>query len=89
MKLTEFWKYINTENSPVKISVHQNSEDSRMSRSGSMGKVIEFGSKNLCLSANLNDSSRAWNKIPNIIKESKTFTIYKKKIRQFVDTLPL
>ena len=76
IKLTEMWKANNVQDYPLKVMKTELKDEQRTSRSATSGKLIEYGHK--VTSTFINDSTRAWNKAPNNIKQSKTLFSAKK-----------
>ena len=82
VKIIEMWKSLNQSNSPVKIEVHANEINERVSRSGTAGKIVEKGTDKLSLSTCLNDSSRAWNRLPALLKDCKSIYMLKRNTKK-------
>ena len=83
------WKLINSANPPINIKAQSNNPQERISRAGTAGRLIESGFENYSLLTNINDSTRAWNRIPQHIKDCSTIGALKSKVKSFVLTLPV
>ena len=66
-----------------------NAEECVRTRSVSNGDVVVSGKTELVQSTYLSDSSKAWNKIPNEIKDCKSIGCAKNLIKKFVAKLPI
>ena len=55
----------------------------------SNGDVLEMGKTDLVQSTYLSDSSKAWNKVPQVIKDCNSIWAAKKAIKLFVADLPI
>ena len=89
IKITEAWKASHDQDYPLKIEKVKNAEECVKTRSVSNGDVVVSGKTELVQSTYLSDSSKAWNKIPNEIKDCKSIGCAKKLIKQFVAKLPI
>ena len=89
IKLTEMWKANNIHNYPLKIKTKGESEDSRVTRATTSGKLAESGKTEVIQSTYLSDASRAWNKAPESIIQCETVWKVKKEIKKFVRELPV
>ena len=89
VKIVELWKALNNVDGAVKIEVHELNQASRVTRLTSSGNPIEKGKDNLSLASCVNDSTRAWNKLPNSIKESTSVNVLKKRLRTYVKSIPI
>ena len=68
---------------------HSNDLNEPSTRSGTNGTLKELGMCKVSQATFINDSARAWNKAPNVIKECKSIYAVKKSTRTFVMSLPL
>ena len=89
IKITEAWKASQDEEYPLKIVKVKNAENCAKTRAIANGDVMVSGKTKLVQATYLSDSSKAWNKIPNDIKDCKTIWVAKKVIKKFVATLPI
>ena len=60
-----------------------------LTRSVTNGDVLEFGKTELVQSTYLSDTCKAWNIVPQNIKDCKTIWAAKKAIKSFVADLPI
>ena len=89
IKITEAWKASQDADYPLKIEKVKNPVECVKTRSITNGDVIVSGKSELVQSTYLSDTCRAWNKVPNVIKECKTIWSAKKNIKTFVANLPI
>ena len=90
IKLTEVWKALNIQNSPLNISLPLLDINARGSRSTSEGRLqINKGRSHCSQASFLNDSKKVWNAAPISIRECTSIHIVKKESKKFVSTLPL
>ena len=87
--INEAWKASSIEDYPLKFSKVKNADDCVTTRAVTNGDVQLMGKSELVQSTFLNDASKAWNKIPNEIKECKNIFTAKKAIKKFVTNLPI
>ena len=83
------WKIVNVPNNNFEIKKTELKDGMRSSRSISNGKLIENEISSRATSTFLNDSTRAWNKAPNSIKNCTSLLSAKQAIEAFVMTLPV
>ena len=67
IKLTEVWKAIHTKNSPLNIDIPTINLEQRISRSQSIGRLLNKGYTNETQSTFINDSKKVWNSAPQKI----------------------
>ena len=72
IKLTEMWKSVNLINHNLNIKRSGSKEGMRSSRSITNGRLIEEGMSSKAIGTFINDSTRAWNKAHNSIKDCKS-----------------
>ena len=80
IKITEAWKASQDSDYPLKIAKVKNAEDCVATRAISNGDIIEMGKTDLVQSTYLSDTSKAWNKAPQVINDCKTIWAAKKGI---------
>ena len=69
-KITEAWKASQDPDYPLKISKVKNAVDCVTTRAVTNGDVLEMGKTDLVQSTHLSDTSKAWNKTPEMIKKT-------------------
>ena len=89
MKLVDMWKANNCENYPTKLSKIEANESRTTTRAVTSGKLKEIGLSITAKNTFYNDGVKAWNRIPENIKNCKTIWTAKKAIKIFVKTLPM
>ena len=82
------WKSTNVPNYPIQCDKKDISQGDRVTRAAVRGDLIVKGTSTKGQASFINDASRAWNRIPENIKNTKTIFSAKSKIRVFVLTLP-
>ena len=65
--LTEVWKALHTKNSPLNIDIPTINLEQRISRSQSIGRLLNKGYTNGTQSTFINDSKKVWNSAPKKI----------------------
>ena len=71
------------------ITKVKNADGCVTSRAISNGDVLEMGKTDLVQSTYLSDSCKAWNKVPQVIKDCNSIWVAKKPIKKFVSDLPI
>ena len=66
IKLTEIWKATHIDNYPVKVIQQTTTENGRVTRGDSSGKLIECGGSTLSINSCAGDGTRLWNKAPQM-----------------------
>ena len=92
IKLTETWKALNSEaneHNLIQSMKLVKPTGARSSRAMSNGNLKETGVSTLAKSTFINDSTRLWNRAPNVIKNCTSLYSAKKEIKKFVKTLPI
>ena len=89
IKLSEVWKAINIKGFPIKVKKQMTTQDSRITRGVTFGKLIEEGSSKLTINSFVGDAIRLWNNAPEEIKKTKSVYSAKLEINKFVRTLPI
>ena len=89
IKIMEMWKATHIDHYPTKITKCAPRKDSPSTRAITNGTLVEKGVSILAKNTYLNDAVRAWNLIPDTIKNCETIWSAKKSIKQFVKTLPI
>ena len=85
IKITEMWKATNFKNYPLDIGKLQPTDDGRITRGITEGKLIEP----VTLNTFVGNATRLWNKVPNSIKSSKSISIAKREIKKYCGQLPI
>ena len=88
IKLLDMWKASNTLNHPMKLKRIQATAERATTRAITNGNLVESGITILAKNTFMNDSIKAWNNAPLMIKACQTVWAAKKEIRKFVKTLP-
>jgi hypothetical protein len=89
IKLSEVWKAINIKGFPIKVKKQMTTQDARITRGVTFGKLIEEGSSKLTINSFVGDAIRLWNNAPEEIKKTKSIYSAKLEINKFVMTLPI
>ena len=89
IKLSEVWKAINIKGFPIKVKKQMTTQDARITRGVTFGKLIEEGSSKLTINSFVGDAIRLWNNAPEEIKKTKSIYSAKLEINKFVRTLPI
>ena len=89
IKITEGWKASQDSDYPLKLTRVKNTEGAVTTRAVTNGDLIEIGKSELLQSTYVSDTSKAWNKVPQNIKDCKTIWAAKKAIKLFVADLPI
>ena len=64
-------------------------QDARITRGVTFGKLIEEGSSKLTINSFVGDAIRLWNNAPEEIKKTKSIYSAKLEIKKIVMTLPI
>ena len=89
IKITEVWKSQNIKKYPTQwIKRHDVISRAGLKSSNKLELMIKGTS---CLQSQTfyNDAAKVWNGVPNDIKECKTLSAAKKRIRSNIQTLPI
>ena len=86
IKITEAWKNAQDNDYPLKFKKVTNE---CFTRATTNGDFVEFGKTDLVKATFLSDASKAWNRMPHLIKECTTIWSAKKAIKSFVKQLPI
>ena len=89
IKIMEIWKALNIDHYPAKLKKVTLRNDRSKTRAVSNGTLIEEGKSILAKNTFLNDAIKAWNLLPDSIKNCKTLWSAKKATKNFVTTLPM
>ena len=89
IKMTEMWKSNNVPNYPLNIVRKTQEKEIRTTRAETSDQLIEPGKTCILQNTSLSDASRAWNKVPNCIRQCETIWSAKKEIKKFVKQLPI
>ena len=89
IKILEIWKATHINQYPAKITKLTIRNNSPSTRAITNGNLVEKGISILSKNTYLNDAIRAWNLIPEDIKNCETIWSAKKSIKNFVKTLPI
>ena len=88
-KLSEMWKAVRDEDHPFNLEKKIAGPDNRSMRSISNGTLTLLGHSDLTKNTFINDGIKAWNSVPNSIKECNSYASAKNAIKKFVKTLPI
>ena len=89
VKLQEMWKVLNVDNYPVKIKINEAQVDKMETRAMSNRTPKELGSTTLISKTCISDAIKIWNHAPIDIKNSKSLYSVKKKVKEYVRSLPI
>ncbi len=89
IKLTEMWKASNDPQYPIKMKTKERQENAVEARSLTQGDLTEVGRSAKAKKSFTCDAAKVWNKAPEKIRASKTFTTAKKAIREYYKSLPI
>ena len=89
INILEGWKAMNLKDYPVQLKLQQAHVDGRITRGVANGRVIEEGLTKIGQNDCLNDTSKAWNLVPDHIKTCKSLYTAKKETKEFVQSLPI
>ena len=89
IKLNELWKAINLGNNPLKFKAQEATEDRITTRAVTQGKLIQKMGSTLSQDSFVYDATKIWNNAPDIIKQAKSLTSAKIKIKKYCCTLPM
>ena len=88
-KLTYLLTSLNIDQYPAKLKKVTLRNDRSKTRAVSNGTLIEEGKSILAKNTFLNDAIKAWNLLPDSIKNCKTLWSAKKATKNFVTTSPM
>ena len=83
------WKATHIDNYPAKINMLKDVVNPVNTRASASGNLLVNGNSTITQETFINDATKAWNKAPASIKESKSQSSAKKHIKDFVKTLPI
>jgi hypothetical protein len=89
IKLIEMWKASNDPQYPIKMKTRERQENAIETRSVTRGDLTEVGRSKTVKNRFICDAAKVWNKAPEKIRTSKTFTTAKKVIREHCKSLPI
>ena len=83
------WKVLKVDNYPVKIKLDEAQVDKMETRAMSNRTPKELGTTTLISKTCISDAIKIWNHAPMDIKNSETIYSVKKKVKEYVKTLPI
>ena len=89
IKLLEIWKAKNIPGYPLQISQQSANNQRVVTRAEKNERPIEIGNSTLTQRTCISDAIRVWNKTPESVKNCTSEYQAKKKIKEFVKTLPI
>ena len=89
VKLLEVWKSLNIKDYPLKIEQQEIHNERVSTRAESNNRPKEIGSTLITQKTCISDAIRVWNKCPVLIKQSESLFQAKKRIKFFVNSLPI
>ena len=89
VKLQEIWKILNVPDYPIKIEVNRVHDGQVATRAMTKGTPIELGSTNLISKTCISYAIKVWNYAPADIKSCTSLYSLKRKVKDFVKTLPI
>ena len=90
IKISDMWKAMNVPNYPTKIKKMTYEGQTVTTRAVTNGLLIDDSNfSNLSRKTFINDAKKAWNKVPDSIKNCSSHFIAKKLIKDFVRSLPI
>ena len=89
IKLCDIWKAVNVENYPTKVNKITPRNNASLTRASANGKLKECGKTALSQATLINDATKAWNRAPKEVLDSKSYNIAKVNIKMFAKTLPI
>ena len=89
IKITGGWKASQDSEYPLKLTKVKKTVGGVTTRAVTHGDLIEIGKSELVQSTYVSDTCKAWNKVPQSIKDCKTLWAAKKAIKRFVADLPI
>ena len=90
IKISDMWKAMNVPNYPTKIKKMTYEGQTVTTRAVTNGLLIDDSDfSNLSRKTFINDAKKAWNKVPDSIKNCSSHFIAKKLIKDFVRSLPI
>ena len=89
IKLCDIWKAVNVENYPTKVNKITPQNNASLTRASANGKLKECGKTALSQATLINDATKAWNRAPKEVLDSKSYNIAKVNIKMFAKTLPI
>ena len=87
IKLCDIWKAVNVENYPTKVIKITPQNNASLTRASANGKLKECGKTALSQATLINDATKAWNRAPKEVLDSKSYDIAKVNIKMFAKTL--
>ena len=90
IKINDMWKAANIPNYSTKIQKRNYDDNTATTRAVTRGTLVEDANfSNLSRMTFINDAKKAWNKVPNSIKNCSSQYTAKKLIKEFVKHLPI
>ena len=90
VKLQEIWKMLNIiTDYPIKIELNVVQDGQVATRAMTKSTPIEQGSTNLISKTCISDAIKVWNLAPMDIKSCNSLYSLKRKVKDFVKTLPI
>ena len=89
VKIQEIWKVMNIVDYPLKIKLNEVQVDHVATRAMVNRTPLEMGSTTLKSKTCVSDAIKIWNLVPNDIKKCSSLNSLKRKVKEFVKTLPI
>ena len=89
IKLTEVWKKLNQNQSPLNFNMTVSNPEARESRSVANNKLAENYGSYKAKKSFISDGKKLWNLAPTSITLCKSIDSAKKEIKSFVKTIPV